>query len=257
MKSKQIDFYFFSGTGNTRLVVDEMTTYFQNNNISVQLFPIEKKNEIATDHMIGLAFPVAMFSTYQFIWDFLKSIPETNQDTEVFMVDTLAAISGGIVSPLYFLLKKKGYKPVAAKEIIMPSNWNKKENSEVKDKKIVEKGLKQARQYAHDILYGIGKWKHIPLPNLLSKFSLSDKPWQSMRKKFSLRIDANKCIKCGICYRLCPIENITMEHFPEFSDRCQLCMRCINFCPTNAISFENKKTRYYKAVTNEKQLNGG
>jgi flavodoxin len=41
---KDIDFYFFSGTGNTLLVVKKMRDTFEKNGITVNLYKIEESN---------------------------------------------------------------------------------------------------------------------------------------------------------------------------------------------------------------------
>ncbi|MEG3225568.1 MAG: 4Fe-4S ferredoxin, partial [Methanobacteriales archaeon Met13] len=94
------------------------------------------------DHVIGLGFPIAGLSTYDFVWKFIKSLPEAN-GTKIFMVDTLAGFSGGIVGPLREIVKKKGYQPRGAKEIIMPPNIFYIQDEKTNKKK-VEKGLIEA-----------------------------------------------------------------------------------------------------------------
>ena len=123
IKLKNIDIYFFSGTGNTLLVVRKMKEVFVKNNINVNLYRIEKSKpqEINTEHTIGLAFPVACQSTYPFVWDFIRNMPEV-KGAGVFMVDTMLAYSGAIVGPVKSVLRKKGYSPIGAREILMPSN---------------------------------------------------------------------------------------------------------------------------------------
>ena len=70
-----IDFYYFSGTGNTLLVVKNMQETFQENGIQVNLHKIEESNpeDINLNHTIGLGFPIAELSTYNFVWKFIKA----------------------------------------------------------------------------------------------------------------------------------------------------------------------------------------
>lgn len=253
---KQIDFYYFSGTGNTQLVVEEMIRFFQENKVKIVDHRMEKSKvkELNLDSVIGLAFPVACASTYKFVWRFLENLPETDTKTKIFMVDTMAGFSGGMVGPLRTLLRKKGYATIGAKEIVMPSNFNDKRRKEKKDK-VVQKGLAQARKYAHDVLFGISKWPALAAkPNLIQYFGKSEKVWNFMRKRYDLEINETLCIKCGICYKLCPVYNISMEHFPEFGDHCELCMRCVAFCPTQAIDIKNMKYKHYQAIEAEEMM---
>ncbi len=249
MQTNTIDFYVFSGTGNTMLVAKEMIQYFEENEIDVNLHHLEKSDPatINLKHTIGLAFPVAIQATYPFVWDFIEKLPQAS-GTEVFMVDTMGGYSGGIVGPLGKLLKKKGYSLLAAKEIVMPSNFFTK-HSEQKQKKTIHAGLRKARIFAHDIHFRVASWPR-PMPHefLMNKINRSEKPWKFMRKKVPFKIETSKCIQCGICYRLCPADNIRMYEFPEFQDQCVLCLRCYNYCPSDAISAPPKMKKY-KAVS--------
>ena len=93
-----IDFYFFSGTGNTFMVVSEMKRVFERYGFKVNLFRMEKADPCRIDltHMIGLGFPVALQGTYPFVWRFIHSLPRSD-GTPIFMVDTLGLYSGGVV----------------------------------------------------------------------------------------------------------------------------------------------------------------
>ena len=69
---KIIDLYYYTGTGNTLIILKEMVKVFKKNNLKVNIFGIEDVDpgSIRTDRTIGLAFPVAFQSTFDFIWDF-------------------------------------------------------------------------------------------------------------------------------------------------------------------------------------------
>lgn len=45
------------------------------------------------------------------------------------------------------------------------------------------------------------------------------------------------CIGCGKCLKVCPHEAITVSDYLAFidSDKCRLCRKCVNECPTNSI----------------------
>ncbi|MEN4018745.1 MAG: hypothetical protein PQ975_05825 [Methanobacterium sp.] len=57
--------------------------------------------------------------------------------------------------------------------------------------------------------------------------------------------------KCGMCVKLCPVDNIRMEKgkYPENLMHCQYCLRCTSFCPKQAIPCKiNYKGKTYRAV---------
>ncbi|MDP2837242.1 MAG: EFR1 family ferrodoxin [Methanobacteriaceae archaeon] len=259
IKSKNIDFYYFSGTGNTFLVVNKMKEVFQGKGYSVELKPIEKHDASAvnTKNTIGLAFPVAVFSTYNLVWDFIRNLPEVN-GTEIFMVDTLAGYSGGIVGPLRTIVEKKGYTPIGAREIIMPGNIFFIAKDKENDKK-VRKGLKHAKKYAKALIKGKAKWGKVAiLPdimNVVSRGGLWLTGVNLHQKYLKFKVKESKCSKCGLCVDLCPVSNIKMEEYLVTGNECEYCMRCVSFCPKKAIPCVfNYKGKTYSAVKARKLL---
>jgi NADH-quinone oxidoreductase subunit F/NAD(P)H dehydrogenase (quinone)/NADP-reducing hydrogenase subunit HndC len=54
----------------------------------------------------------------------------------------------------------------------------------------------------------------------------------------SFEVETEKCIKCGICYRSCPVEAIEWKKKePAYIDKskCVQCLSCITNCPSDAI----------------------
>jgi ferredoxin len=257
MGQKTIDFYFFSGTGNTLLAVEEMKKVFINNNYIVNIFSIIKSNpsNINTKNIIGLAFPVAMQSTFPFVWEFIKKLPKVNK-TKIFMVDTMHSFSGAIVGPLKKVLKKKGYETIGAKEIIMVRNLYTSKKNKIINAKKIEKGLKKAEEYANDIIQNKSRWPRIPVLSDLFYFLVSRKILWKLLSKIGLqyKIDKTQCTKCRLCVKLCPVKNITFKDYPVFDKKCQQCLRCIMFCPTYAIYLPKVKYLKYKAVDVKKIL---
>ena len=66
---------------------------------------------------------------------------------------------------------------------------------------------------------------------------LADK-W--LRKDTALSYTVNDhCIRCGICAKVCPADNITVtENGVQFSDHCEVCYACLHNCPQSAIHME-------------------
>jgi ferredoxin len=256
MKIETVDFYFFSGTGNTLIVVKKMQETFQKKGILVNLHKIEESNpeDIDLNHTIGLGFPIAELSTYNFVWKFIRALPETNHDTEIFMVDTLAGFSGGIVGPVHEIVKKKGYKPIGAEEIVMPPNIFYIQDEKTCQEK-VQKGLNKAEKYALDIISGRSKWGRVPvLSDAVYYTSIAGlKVTESSINQKLLRLEVNgeECRRCGICAKLCPVNNITLpvDGYPAHGFNCEYCLRCTSFCPRGAVSCPiNYKGKTYRAV---------
>ncbi len=57
-----------------------------------------------------------------------------------------------------------------------------------------------------------------------------------------IKIDKNKCITCGLCTSLCPMNNIEIQNNKIiFTDKCTMCYRCFSNCPKQAITIIGKK----------------
>lgn len=250
-----MDFYYFSGTGNTHLIVKTMKETFQENGIDTNMRKIEnsKPEEVNLNHTLGLGFPVAELSTYPFIWKFIKSLPPA-ENTEIFMVDSLAGFSGGLVGPVREIVKKKGYHPIGACEIVMPPNIFYIEDEEACKKK-VDNGLMKAREYVEALIKGEAKWGRVPLLSdvmyYTSLIGLRITESNLNQKLLNFNPDKERCSKCQICHLLCPIDNINIDEngYPKHLKHCQYCLRCASFCPKGAINCRiNYKNKTYHAV---------
>lgn len=258
MQLNTIDFYYFSGTGNTLLVIKKMKEIFEENGVKVNLYHLENTNpkDINLNNTVGLGFPVVIQGTYPFVWDFVKLLPKAN-GTNIFMVDTLAAYSGGVVGPMKRILNNKGYSSIGAKEILMPNNLFPKEINSEENKKKIRTGLEKSERYAKEIINGSSKWGRIYLlSDLMSIFSKSKIIWKFFRWYYPLKVDESKCVKCGLCVKLCPVNNIEMKDYPELKNECMYCMRCISFCPKQAIHIPKKKNKTYIAMKAGELLKG-
>ncbi len=250
MKSGIIDIYVFSGTGNTLLAVRKMRDVFVAKGLEVNLLPLDRTDpkSIDTSHTIGLGFPVAEQGTYPFVWDFARALPLT-EETEIFMIDTMMAYSGGVVGPMRKIVLGNGYKPIGALEIAMPNNYFPRKLDREKNAAKIKKGLGKAGKYAHELINGTANWRRIPGgSDIMATFSQSEMTWNMFRRMHDLRVNETKCTKCGLCVKLCPIDNIQMTEYPAIGKDCYLCMRCVSFCPSNAITKKNGKGNDYRAL---------
>ncbi|MBQ7992813.1 MAG: EFR1 family ferrodoxin [Solobacterium sp.] len=50
------------------------------------------------------------------------------------------------------------------------------------------------------------------------------------------------CVRCGICAKVCPANNITVTDAVHFSDHCEVCYACVHNCPKNAIHLKSERS---------------
>ena len=241
-----VDIYCFSGTGNTLLVARAMRDRFVERGIDAAVRRLEAcdPGEVDLSHVTGIACPVAAQSTYPLVWDFVRGLPASD-GSGAFLVDTLAAFSGGIVGPMRRVLAGKGYAPLGASEVRMPSNFLRRRADAAGDARRIVAGVEAARGYADALAEGKARWRGMrpwePVFRLGEVFSYGRLKLLGRLVRFS--VDETKCVACGLCERLCPMGAISRSGargFPEFSPACIACMRCFSYCPTGAIKIRGK-----------------
>ena len=72
-----------------------------------------------------------------------------------------------------------------------------------------------------------------------------------MASFFKFTCDTSKCISCGLCTTVCPMNNINLpDGHPAFGDKCAICFACFHWCPTEAVRldsafFNSDRQRYH------------
>lgn len=258
-KELPINIYWFSGSGNSLIIAITIEETLTASGYKVQLIPLEAANpaSVGLNAVIGIVVPVAGQGTYPFIWEFLDGLPTSN-GTPCFFVDTLAIYSGGILGPVKKILQRKGYKPLAAKEILMPNIFQKLKSRPAREQKIIDKGKKTAQQFCGKLINGRGSWWDIPgYSYLLSLMYRYRKLVVSWAKMFPLVIREEQCSRCGICIKLCPEKSLVQDSekrvIVDYA-KCTLCHRCFAFCPSGAVTIGTRKAVVYRALPLKKLL---
>lgn len=52
----------------------------------------------------------------------------------------------------------------------------------------------------------------------------------------------DQCVRCGICAKVCPANNITVLRQVVFGYRCEVCLACLHACPHNAIHLKHERS---------------
>ncbi|AKL97550.1 EFR1 family ferrodoxin [Endomicrobium proavitum] len=257
MKNKNVDIYFFTGTGNTYLAAKKISEVLTQHEHKVRLANIEntKPENIDLSKTIGLGFAIACWNTYPFVRRFIKSLPSGN-GAEVFVFTTMGNSSLKAAQTVADILKNKGYVPIAAQGFKMPNNWLGVQ-SEEKNAAKKEKALRKIENFALDIAHSSA---YAQKTNLFFNFCFlatsaitslwETKFWQNIIR---FKTDKTKCTKCGLCAKICSVGQITIAGgYPVFNkNKCQLCLRCFSYCPARALNSLVTGKKVYKALNNK------
>ncbi|MCK4542998.1 MAG: EFR1 family ferrodoxin [Spirochaetales bacterium] len=268
---KEILIIYFSGAGNTKIVVDEIAKLLKMKSCNVEAIPVENiesiKNIDFSDKILGIGFPIYGGSYQQILFEKAIECMETqNKKIPAFLFFTYAGFSidaGTLVGKLkdknILTIIKKGFKcPSSGWGMFVPEG-----TLFIKKMLSFDNNLfLKIKEFTEEITSRIDKFNKkpfnksgltIPMSRFLVK--LTEK-WENKFLFNNLTIDKAKCNGCGLCVKKCPVGNIIKkENRIEIvnKDHCLFCQRCITMCPTGAIFWGSNKAhrRYTKEYRDE------
>lgn len=243
-EGKKVGLFYFSGTGNTKIVVEQLAEELRKKEMQVTIKDIVhmKETEILFPKgeydLIGIGAPVYGFGTPRLVMDFLNKWKE-GKGQSVFLLRTAAdfvSVNHNCSGKMISLLEKKNYQVCYDRIVVMGSNWAYEYPKELV-KQFLEVSKKKTKHMAMELAENINRRHH---PSLIVKLLTFPSHFfeEKLGEKFfskSLRTTEN-CVSCGLCEKNCPTKNIKVQgQTVEFFGDCMMCMKCIYSCPTKAI----------------------
>lgn len=260
---ERVELFAFSGTGNTYHVAAKLAEALRSEGVAVELRLMEKNMspEIGEDSIVGLAMPVACFSSYPTALNFIDSLPPGG-GRKIFMICTMGGAGLGMQGPIRRQLVEKGYSPIAFKLFVMPGNYGRKEIPTDKNSARIEKTEAEVLAFAKSLCAGAERWQKTwtsPFAAMMYRLACGRRPWNMFYRFFPIQVDEKKCNVCGRCLRLCPTGAMKMNgEFPAIDKKlCQSCQRCVGFCPQHAIQMPGKPTAQYSFMAYDEFIKFG
>ena len=257
---------YFSGSGNTRHCAELFAGATGGRAISIEsdeALEILKGKNCLQDHKAGgqeapqtiteaaelaLAYPTHYSDVPLIVKNFIAKNGALFKGKKVFVIVTMGLFSGDGAGVGARLLKKQGAKILGGLHLRMPDS--------IGDvpmlKKPMAKNLATIRQTEQKIARAVDSTKNGRYPKDGLSFwhflagLFGQRLWfiptvKALRSK--LKIDAQKYSGCRTCAKDCPTKSIAIQKGKAVfaPGSCTLCYRCVNHCPSRAITLIGKR----------------
>lgn len=203
---------------------------------------IDSENLQYKDDAIGLVFPIYGWRIPKMVHEFLKKVKLEADYT--FAIGTYGNLAGAAMLNLQKHAKTQGFQFDYTADLLMVDNAL--PAFEIGNQ-IAKLPKKKTEENTAKIVQDIHNRKvtqttaSMGMRALTSAIGLFDNLIFNGKQGQGYIID-EKCNKCGICAKVCPVKNITVTDKVEFSDHCIGCQACVHQCSQNAIHVKKEKS---------------
>lgn len=243
--------FSYTGTGNSRYAARKIAAFVNGEHMDLnRRFKANDYSSVETAENVVVVTPTYCWRIPRLVSDWIKAVSFIGAK-RVWFVMTCGSDISDAGSYNKALCVEKGLEYMGTAQLVMPENYL--AMFSVPDKAECEEIIRNAEPVICDIsrtvLSGekfaetetnfVQKLKSGPLNPQFYKHNVTAKPFAV----------GDKCISCGKCEALCPLNNIRLVGGrPKWGENCTHCMACISHCPTEAIEYgktSKGKNRYY------------
>ena len=230
--------YWFSGTGNSLMIAKTIAAELGGAEM-VPMLRADRAADVVAER-VGLVFPVYAFGPPGAVLRFARAVA-IPAGAYVFSVATMGGLAGGTHRRLRAVLRRRGIELAGGWSVIMPGNYTPMYGAEPAGK--IEKTLAKVPARVGEIAAAVNRGERGRIEDSVPPFNwvgaLANRAglsrFRGADRKFIVQ---SQCTHCGLCARVCPVENIRMENgTPVWQHRCEQCMACLQWCPVEAIQF--------------------
>lgn len=249
--------FYFSGTGNSKHVAQQLATMLNERLVAIGNAAISGTFSftLAEGESVGWVFPTYSWGPAPIAADFASKVQLNgyNARTYCYMVTTCGDEVGETVEMFAKALGGIGLN--AAFSVQMPNNYILLPGFDVDDKALEQSKISASAARLQTIAKAIaektettdvvvGSWRRLKsrfIYPLFRRYAMSDKQFYAKD---------NVCTRCGLCAKMCPVNNITInaQETPKWHGKCTMCLSCIHRCPVRAIEYGKascSKGRYH------------
>lgn len=237
---------YFSGTGNTKHCVRYFLTQYNQDSKCLSIESAKVIQAIADEDTLVFGYPVYFSNAPKFVQDFIADNKSCFKGKKIYLIATMGLFSGDGTGCTARRLKKAGAIILGGLHLKMPDCIG----DEKLLKKTPEKNRALIRKAEDKINAAVTKLKKGkpdkeglgPFYHIAGLFG--QRLWfygKTAAYKEKPNVNKAKCIGCGKCAGLCPMNNIEIVGEKAVShNRCTLCYRCFSHCPAQALTILGK-----------------
>ncbi len=243
----------FTGTGNSLYVAKQFQQAFDGEILAIPKLLRDGQFLIEAD-IIGIISPIYGLQLPNLVDRYLQQA--TIKSSYTFTILTYALFTFSAKS----LLNQYSFPVQYTREIKMENNFlpwfdmakNHNRNLSYKDN-IPQMVQHVTMRRVHNCGSRVKRF----IGNQVSRVTREDYP--NMDRIFYV---TDECTLCGMCERVCPVDNIVVQDKVQFRHNCEYCLACIHICPTKALRHKKERSdsRYrHEAISTQElvQLNRG
>lgn len=249
---------YFSGTGNSKYVALRLAELLGDEVYSINnALKVKRWGKFVVSDRIILACPTYAWRIPRIVVDWIEKSSFCGAK-DMFFVMTCGDSIHNAGHYNRKLCRKKGFNYRGTTHVIMPENYIAMFNAPSLEKatRIVDNAEHCIKKIAEEIKRGELLETHMK-KTLLADWFMSgpvNKLFYLLKIKASPFRVTDACINCGLCAKVCPLNNISIvqtetgtKAMPQWADKCTHCMACICLCPKEAIEYgkiSEGKVRY-------------
>lgn len=241
--------FYFSGTGNTKYVVERLCELLKNDFVvsAHDVCSPDSVEELRRSEIVVIAFPVYGSAPPLPIREFVFSNAQYLKGKRIIVVSTQYMFSGDGAASLGRAIEKLGACVTHAEHFRMPNNISDCKIFSIKNGEelcgMLEKTNRKLEKFARKICDGTefrrGFNSFSRAVGYCSQRALFRK--HENEKRRLLKVDESACTGCGACVRACPVKNLLLSSGKAAPlGHCALCYRCVNLCPNKALALFGK-----------------